>query len=443
MRKSLGTQNISAFLSDRRGNPAMMFALLLVPLMIAGGMAVDLGRKGTTRSAVQEASDMAILRVARLKTLKWEMNDEELTAEARRIFDSATNGQLSMEIEDFRVRYDSRRETFTLEISADVPTAVLSVAGVKSLGIETVSSVKLGKPPYMEVALVMDNTGSMNEDGKLDAMKTAAADLTKSILSVPGSQTKVALVPFSQYVNVGSHGHGKFWMKDSGAAARGRGETTEADISAAVSPSGSGSSSLRSGSGPSWNGCVGSRAYPSNLEDGEFVVKPAPEVYDGTCPDEIQPLTVSKPTILTKIEDMKARGSTYIAGGLEWGWHVLTNQSPFREGVTLEKLHELGGIKAMVVLTDGDNTAAPTYPEHESSDRSLANSLTSRLCQQIKGDEIILYTISFGSVASSTRSLLSDCASSPSHYFAADNGAELSTAFATIASSLRMLSLSQ
>ncbi|MEQ1931172.1 MAG: TadE/TadG family type IV pilus assembly protein [Parvularculaceae bacterium] len=448
--------SLNRFARSERGNMGMMFALLLVPLLIACGMAVDLGRKSNAKAVVQEAADMAVLRVARMKSLNVDMTDAELTAAARTIFDAATANRHWLRVDEFAVTFDPRTDTFNLAIDADLRTALLGIVGYSALDLKTLSSVNLGKPPYMEVALVLDNTGSMNSGGKLGTMKTAAAELVEAIYSGPGNKSKVALVPFSQYVNVGSHGLGRFWMRDSGESARGRGETTELDKSsdsASADSSGSGSSgSGVSGGGSSgrsasrlddWNGCVGSRPYPANTDDAGFAAQPAPEVYDGTCPNEIHPLTRSKAQILKEIEDMEARGNTYIAGGLEWGWHALTNASPFREGMTLEDLHEVGGVKVLVVLTDGDNTVAPSYPEHESEDRTLANSLMMRLCQEIKADEIVVYSIAFGEIEGATRSLLEECASSTNHYFEARSSGELAHAFQAIGASLRSLSLSK
>lgn len=440
-----------------------MAGLLLLPLLFGVGVGVDYARRANIKSAAQEAADAALLRVARMKSASPDMSDEELTARAREIFDKAFKRNNELDVTRFSVAFDPIAEGFVLDLDGAMPTSLLGIAGIPSLDLDTVSSVKFGKPPYIEMALVLDNTGSMNSNGKLDAARTAAADLAEAVLSDNAVQSKVALVPFSQYVNVGAKGKGKFWMKDSGKSKRQNGTQNEAD----ASDSGNGNSGQGGGnggqggggSGPpesvaaadlaaeprldSWNGCVGSRSYPSNTENSDFVGKPVPEIYDGVCPNEIQPLTSDKALVLSKIEGMQAQGNTYIAGGLEWGWHVLTNETPFREGVTLDELHRRGGVKYLVVLTDGENTRAPDYPTHKSSDRTLANSLTSRLCEAIKKDEIVIYAIAFGVTDAGTHQLLEDCASTPGNYYAADDSGELSEAFSSIAASVRQLILSK
>jgi Flp pilus assembly protein TadG len=455
----------SNFLPAREGNVALLAGFLLLPLLLGVGVGVDYARKGNVRSAVQEAADAAILRVARMKALDPRMSNEELTERAREIFDKSFKRTDDLDISSFRVAFDPAAEGFSLEIEGAMPTTLLGVAGVHALDLDTFSAVKFGKPPYMEMALVLDNTGSMNSSGKLAAAKSAAADLARAVLAVDGTDSKVALVPFSQYVNVGANGKGKFWMEDSGKSKRQNGVNDDPDASNSGGNGQGGGNGGHGGQGGqgggapdmsvaaadlaaepklnTWKGCVGSRSYPSNTENSDFFAKPVPEIYDGVCPGEIQPLTSDKPLILTKIEGMTAQGNTYIAGGLEWGWHVLTNETPFREGVTREELVRRGGVKYLVVLTDGENTRAPDYPTHNSSDRTLANSLTSRLCEQIKKDDIIVYAVAFGVTDSATHALLESCASARENYFAADDSEALSEAFAAIAASVRQLILTR
>lgn len=441
------SRRLSGFLEARGGNVAMIAGLLLLPMLLGVGVGVDFARKAEIKSAVQEAADAAILRVARMKSLSPMLSDNELTERAREIFETAFKRGGELDITTFRVAYDAKSGGFALEIDAAMPTTLLGVAGVKSLDLDTASSVKLGKPPYLEVALVLDNTGSMNSGGRLEAAKSAAADLASAVLSFEENKSKVAVVPFSQYVNVGANGKGKYWMKDSGRSKRQNGATDEPDVSAGETPAADGSVSKADLAAEpklnSWNGCVGSRPFPANTEKTDFVGKPVPEVYNGVCPNEIVPLTTNKGLVLAKIKTLKAQGNTYIAGGLEWGWHALTNESPFREGVTIEELRRRGGVKNLVVLTDGENTRAPNYPTHDSSNRTLANQLTARLCDEIKKDEIVIYAIAFGVDDAATHALLEKCASSPQHYFAASSSGELSSAFETIAGSMRQLILTK
>ena len=57
----------------------------------------------------------------------------------------------------------------------------------------------------LEVALILDNTGSM-KGGKLESLRNASQDLVDILFQVPELQAnlKVGIVPYSASVNVGS-----------------------------------------------------------------------------------------------------------------------------------------------------------------------------------------------------------------------------------------------
>ncbi len=401
---------ISNFIRSRSGNSAAIFALMMTPLLFAGGMAFDFARAAQARSVIQEAADAAILRAARLRTQDPSLDDAALAAAARRIFDAGVKTLDDLVIDAFALAYDDETEAFTLNLEGDIETQLMAAVGVRTIDIDTLSEVKLGAPAYMEVALALDNTGSMNENGKIASLRTSASALVESLFANPEAEVKVGLVPFAQYVNVGATNAGESWL---GAAPAG------------------------------WTGCVGSRNYPANVEDADYAVNRVPAVDGVDCPDAILPLTDDKGKILAAISGMNAIGWTYIAEGATWGWRVLSDQAPFTGGLSYADLKKRGGKKVLILLTDGMNTKAPTYPLHDSADTTLADTLTARVCEDVKKKEITVYTIAFDVTDSGVRSLLEDCGTTPGHYFAPDNSSELAAAFAEIAASLRTLSLTR
>ncbi|MGE0409585.1 MAG: hypothetical protein AB7P23_10030 [Amphiplicatus sp.] len=398
------------FARAERGNIAILFGFVLAPIIIGAGVGLDMARAAQIRASVQEAADGALLRVARMRTQSPSMTDAQMTAFARRVVDAATAKFGDLTIASLAVAYDAASELFTIDIDGAVPTSLMRVAGVESMTVDIRSEVKLGKPPYLEVVLALDNTGSMNDHGKLAALKTAANDLVDTLFAHPDAQTKVGLVPFAQYVNVGLANKTASWM----------GPTTAA-----------------------WAGCVGSRNFPANTEDSDYVANPVPGLDGVPCPQPILPMATDETAIHAAINGMVASGYTYIPAGLAWGWRALSNGAPFSEGVTKPVLEAKHGMKALVLLTDGENTKAPTYPAHDSNNKSLANDLTDRLCDAAKADGIVVYTIAFDVSDAVIRNLLRDCGSTPGHYFEPSTASELASAFEQIATSLRNLSLSK
>lgn len=405
-----GANILRTIAAARGGNVAMMFAILLVPVLFGAGVAVDFARKAQAQAIVQEAADAALLRAARMRSQNPSLSDSELTAAARRIFDAALTAYSSVSVGAFSVAYDSQNEIFRLDVSGNMRTSVLSAVGVPALGVGTAAEVKLGKPPYLEVVLALDNTGSMNQNNKLQDLKDSASELIESLFSHPDADIKVGLVPFAQYVNVGVSNKNAPWM---GA------------------------------SSPGWSGCVGSRLYPANIEDEGYDSNPIPAIDGNVCPTRIHPLSTQKNLMLNAINAMTGGGWTYIPSGLAWGWRALSDNAPFSEGLSQTEIQNREGVKALILLTDGENTRAPSYPAHNSTDRALADSLTLQLCEAVKDDGIVLYTIAFDVTDSMIRELMEQCGTSPSHYFEPESAAELSAAFADIAYSLRKLRLSR
>ena len=64
-------------------------------------------------------------------------------------------------------------------------------------------------------------------------------------------------------------------------------------------------------------------------------------------------MTNVKAPVLATINNMKADGYTHVAEGVGWGLRVISPGAPFTEGVDYS---DEDITKAMVLLTDGENT---------------------------------------------------------------------------------------
>ena len=89
----------------------------------------------------------------------------------------------------------------------------MGLMGFSSLKVGVDSQVKWGSA-RMRVALVLDTTGSMADDGKMDALKTATKNLLttlKGLAATPGD-VYVSIIPFSKDVNMGSGNYNATWI---------------------------------------------------------------------------------------------------------------------------------------------------------------------------------------------------------------------------------------
>ncbi|MEM9494521.1 MAG: pilus assembly protein TadG-related protein [Pseudomonadota bacterium] len=398
------------------GNIAIMFGLFLIPLLVGAGLGLDMLRAHDVRSSIREAADAGVLAAARATMLDPDLTVDQAKEVARRYFDANGPSSGLIEIDVFNFTPAPDGESFQLDVGGRIKTALLSVIGRNEIPVNVISSAKISPVGPIEAVMVLDNTGSMLGT-KLADLKSASHNLTNMLLGPPGSENKMALVPFAQYVNVGSGNLGESWLDDG-----------------LLPPS-----SL----GIPWEGCVGSRAATLNTTDEDFGSDPVPALSTVPCPAPVLPLTDDQSDVDDAIDAMAADGWTYIATGLAWGHRVVSPGAPFTEGLTDAALDDVNGVKAIILMTDGANTRASSFPFHESVSEADANTATRQTCDSVKAAGIRLYTIAFDVTDTTIKSLLTDCASDDGGYFDASDGAALDNAFSTIGIDLIDLALTE
>lgn len=401
---------VKTFVADKRGNIAIMFGAIIFAIIAASGAAIDFLRIDRARTALAEAGDAALIAAARYKGTHPTATDAQITDVARKLFASEVEKEQDIRIYDFDIVFNDAAQSFRLSIDADLDLLLLDVFGMKLHELDTTAEAKLGKPPYIELAMALDVTGSMNSNGKLSALKSASKDLVESLLNYETANAKIGIVPFAQYVNVGNDHGGAAWLENPGGA---------------------------------WKGCVGSRPYPWNIRDDGFSAVKAPGLNGASCPKALLPLTDNEDDLIEMIDELTASGWTYIAPGVGWAWSLLTPEQPFTEAIRFEDVKDVNGVKALMVMTDGENTRAPDYPTHGSADKSLANSITTEICENVKAQDIVIYSVAFDVSDATIKDILRGCATNSSYYFDAKDSEALSEAFASIAASLRNISLSK
>jgi hypothetical protein len=112
--------------TTERGNIAIIFALALVPLMTGLGAAVDYSRANATKEAVQSALDSALLAGAKDGSSTW-------TSIASSVF---TSNLAARQFSIPTPAFTKIESTFYAgSVTASVPTALLGIIGVNSLGV--------------------------------------------------------------------------------------------------------------------------------------------------------------------------------------------------------------------------------------------------------------------------------------------------------------------
>ncbi len=412
---------INRFNRAKKGSVAVYFAISLVAIIPLIGAVVDYGRAMTLRTNIGAAADAAALATARDP----DITAANMQARAEAFFNANTqNIPFGSNIHLTATELPGG-DGVHIAISGTVETTIMGILGVPSITVSTESEAVFSTSK-IELALVLDNTGSMGNQGKMATLKTASHDMIDQLLpdAASADNVKIGIVPFDIGVNVGKQYKNAGWLKHFKPKKK-------------------------------WKGCVGPRRPSHDVRDSNPVGSrriPAAYGYQyfstfikGCDVEELLPLTNDKVALHQKITDMKLAGWTYIPEGLAWGWRILSSTQPFTQGAPYS---DTDWRKVLVLMTDGANTTRwtwsgqrPTAHVYQSS--YYGNVKTTALCENIKAEGITIYTVAFRVSSTSTRNMLQNCASNPNNFFNASNNAALEAAFAKIGGDINDLRLSR
>ncbi|MCF6325667.1 MAG: hypothetical protein L3J21_00070 [Devosiaceae bacterium] len=468
------------FGSDQRGVFAVTFALVAIVLVATTGAVVDFVAIQNARSLSQSTLDSTTLALHSQVDNKTEA--ELLSLAQNLLNERMATIDLSANVETVNIDIDEG--TLFIEARFAVPTSFLSLVGISTINTR-ISSEVTSKSLNIEVALVLDNTGSM-AGRKLDALKEASNLLINELMpDDTNPDIKIGIVPFNRYVNIGRGNRNEpgldidddYTYRPPGQSCRNtypdstrrcdsRRETYEctrdgvpATCRRTVYFNCTGTRgervrvcTPRSTQNYRWRGCMASR-HIRDLDtidsDYQFGV-PGVVWRWNTC--RVRPLTQltsDRDTLRRAVRAMYARDNTYIPTGLMWGWRILSPGIPFTDGVPYDGENK----KIIVLMTDGRNTVSPStrwspnepagHRIHRGNNAGIANTKTEEICTNVKREDIIVYTIAFEVDDNNIRDILSDCAGNGGRYFDAGNSAELQRAFADIADDLQNLRVSR
>lgn len=461
---------LKQFGTDRSGNVAMMFGLFLVPILIGAGVAIDILRANHIRSELADAADAGLLAAIRAKTFDQSLTNAEAETFAREYFNANYRQSSKIRVDDFTFSVDDATGQFILAVTGVVETAIMGIVGQEFLPIDILTEAKYAPGRPLEVALVLDNTFSMSGT-KLSDLKDAASDLVETLMSNDNSNTQIGIVPFSQYVNVGHSRRNESWLEveddytdtDPNHCYNTYPDRTDTNCTTVSRtcyrdgvPYDCSRQSCDTNLGDpveiceprtttfTWRGCVGSRNNPLDETDADYNMEPVPGLLNQRCTNEITPLTNNKTKILDEIDNMAVQGNrTYVPAGLLWGMRLVSPGEPFDEGRGYAEIANENGVKTIILMTDGENTASASYPAHNDSSTIAANQKFEQICNEVKANDIQIYTIAFEVTNNSVKNLLADCADTSDHYFDAADSDQLADAFSSIAASLTELALTR
>lgn len=384
-----------AFRSDARGGTATLFALAMVPMTLIIGASIDYAQGLRYSTKLKTAADSAALAAALVTSDPANPYNTNLTAVRLAAAQAAFNANIISEsgIANQTMSMVEVANGVTVQGAGVTSNMFGGLLGNKysNLAVTATATTNLVSN-RMEVAFVLDNTGSMAVLNKMPLLKSSMQKFLAKLQAGVNASTdvKVALVPFDTNVKIDPvFAAGKPWIRQALPNL-----TT-------------------------WTGCVMDRVQPYDTiattptlgapntlfdaVDGNFNVLPAWTTACNLPP--MMTLTSNFTSFSSAVNAMAPSGNTNGTIGLAWGLQMLTPGEPFSAASAFGG----GARKIMVFLTDGANTRNRwTSIPADIDARMLAT------CAEIRNKGVELYAIG---LVDANMSVLNACATNPGMAF--------------------------
>jgi Flp pilus assembly protein TadG len=447
------------FRADTRGSVFTMVAVASLAVIGSVGLAVDVGRSQMVESKLQSAVDAAGLAAGA------SLSTTDINALATKYITlNFTQGILGATLGTVTSSISPNNQVITLTANATLPTTFMKIFNQNVVNISATTEVTRSNKG-LEVVMVLDTTGSM-AGTKIASLKTAAHDMVGILFGASATSPNlwVGMVPFSQSVNIGTSrsswllANAFNWGPTSWAGcvearvASGRDVTDDP-------PSVEKFRAYYWADHDTYNNWITSNSPLTYSLDTTGTSQRGPNAY---CPAPVLGMTNVKATVDTAIDTLAAAGNTHINYGAVWGWRMLsprwrglwggvmnTNNLPLDYNTPLMQ-------KAVIIMTDGTNTIGNSvdgaYGYLSDNQLGTTNSATAvtrlntkltTVCNAMKAQNIIVYTVLFQETDPTIMNLLRSCATTPDYFFDSPSEAELQTAFRAIGDSLANLRISR
>lgn len=452
----------AAFARDESGTMTIFATYMILMMILVCGIGVDLMRNEMERTNVQATMDRAILAAADL--------DQTLDPEGV-VNDYFAKAGLSQFLTSVTVDEGINYRTVSAVAKGSSPTQFMHLMGVDELPVPAGGTAE-ERVENVEISLVLDISGSMGRDSKMENLQVAANAFVDTVLQDKTDDLiSISLIPYTAQVNAGP------------------------DIFDA----------LRTDKRHNYSHCIDfepddfltttlsfTRTYEQmqHFEEG-YNYYSSQRIGNPGCPQQdyerIVPFSQNKTSLKATINNYRARANTSIHLGMKWGVAMLDPSfRPITQDLALDNkidsafanrpqaYDDVETIKTILLMTDGENvntTRIQPWYYNSSSEyvhwskyplywylnnhnvgswnnwrytkytSGQADTMLSNICDAAKAKGIIVWSIGF-EVTNHSAGVMEDCASSPSHFFRVE-GIEITEAFEAIAKQINQLRLTQ
>lgn len=408
---------LKRFEADQKGGVAILFGLALLPLVGFAGAAIDYSRATMVHTKMQTAVDMASLAIVKLPQNASQAEMDKIAVDSvKSMFGGAigARGTSGVLLANPRVTRDGK--TVKVEANGSIDMLLMNVLGQGPVQVGA-KSTAVWSSKKIEIALVLDNTGSMGDTvggrRKMDELIAGANRFVTKARdrAIEADSIRIAIVPFDTQVRVSTGSvAGQSWYGFSGSVTAANWKGYVNDRSGAFA----GTDTVPAGS---------TGLYPAAESDNSRTDLPT-----------IQPLTsamTGTSEMTSKISAMKPRGNTNIALGVTWGLATLSPGLPYTETSSDPNVE-----RHLIVFTDGVNTsyrkdgrqrtvANPNNPSPTDPILIELNAYTTSACTEAKKIAKI-HTIR---LLAGDENLLRSCATTPGNYQNVTQPTDLTEAF--------------
>jgi Flp pilus assembly protein TadG len=467
------------FVGANDGNIAVIFTIAAIPVIGFVGAAIDYSRTNSARSSVQSALDSTALMLSK-DLASGTITADKVLPQAQLYFSALyTNpdgkpvtpaqavGPVSA---TYTPNNGNMGNTIQLSVTAQVTTDFMKVLSSSLSTVNfTVNSTTAWGNVKMRVALALDNTGSMADNGKITALRTAVAGNgglidQLSALAKNDGDVYISVIPFAKDVNIGNSNQTWIdwtdWDAANGTCSKSS-YTTQSTCEAARK-------TWTAANHSKWTGCVTDRTQSYDTLNTAPVAAitdtffPAEEYYEnseyyckpGNNPplQQIAPLTYDWASLKKIVNAMQPTGGTNQPIGLAWAWQSLAQTAPMTAPAE-DSNYQYN--RVIIILSDGLNTEDrwPSYGNGSTQNGGQIDARQQILCNNIKNPVdpktnkpmYTIYTIQVNtsSPADPTSTVLQNCASDRSKFFMLTSSGQIATTFTTIGTALSQLRVAQ
>lgn len=429
-------RRLKSLVANRSGSVGITFSFAMVPLVTVLALATDYSLATSRKASLQQILDASALALAKDPDIDT-MNAQQIKARGLEYVKKMGGSP----VDDLQITANISTQDVRIDGAGNIALNFGGLFGQDKMAVKSSVTVSRMNARKLELALALDNTGSMRESRKIEELRKAVKSLV-AFMQDPAknkSPTKIAMVPFATGV---------------------RAQTADLPDSIFLQ------------SRPNnWNGCITDRDAPYNTND----VPPtagddASKFHWGTWQrkrnngnhygwrnrdDEDEgngnnnqmeyvafdcgslarmiPLTTNLNAISAAADNLEASGNTNLTIGVEWGMHALTPGQPLTGG-SPENTQDL--VRALIVLTDGVNTE----DRFGGNDNGEIDARSLQACASAKNKGIQVYTIH---LIDGNADILKSCASAKENYFFVSQSSQLTPVFEKIAGSLSKLRIAR